>query len=90
MVLDASSATLVRTPVAAAALGGEVERVQVADRTSRQAPPLSAASVLGEGAPNLHLTKRSYPPNSRKVLPLKPPLALPHTALRHFTAAIAD
>lgn len=49
-VLDASLATLVCAPVAAAALGGEVERVQVADRTFRRARPSSAASVLGEGA----------------------------------------
>ncbi|MER5687861.1 hypothetical protein [Streptomyces sp. NPDC002205] len=57
VVLDASLATLVCAPVAAAALGGEVERVQVADRTFRRARPSSAASVLGEGGS--HLTKRS-------------------------------
>ncbi|WP_326601593.1 hypothetical protein OG930_03780 [Streptomyces sp. NBC_01799] len=51
VVLDASLATLVCAPVAAAALGGEVERVQVADRTFPRARPSSAASVLGEGAP---------------------------------------
>ncbi|WP_328921140.1 hypothetical protein OG911_41515 [Streptomyces sp. NBC_00208] len=41
VVLDASLATLVCAPVAAAAFGGEVERVQVADRTFRRARPSS-------------------------------------------------
>ena len=47
----ASLATVVCAPVAAAALGGEAERVQVADHTFRRARPSAAASVLGEGAP---------------------------------------
>ncbi|MFE7790045.1 hypothetical protein [Streptomyces sp. NPDC057460] len=39
VVLDASLAALVCAPVAAAALGGEVERVQVADCTFRRPDP---------------------------------------------------